>query len=103
MSTNLVWTSATQQTNSARQPEEPPTQKNNALLQALVGVGEHHGLFKDLAANGAATAPELARRTGLNEEFVCEWLRAVAVAGRLEHDAHTRRFALPPGHPYPSD
>ena len=102
MGTNVVW-APTQRATAETSAGGPFEQTGNALLQVLVGVGDHLGLFKDLAANGAATAPELARRTGLNEGLVCEWLRAIALAGHLEHDALTRRFALPAGHPFPCD
>ena len=55
------------------------------------------GLFADLATRGAATLPELASRTGLDECYVGEWLRAMVGAGRLVNDAHTRMFALAAG------
>jgi len=46
----------------------------NAFFMA--GIGDRLGLFKELAANGAATSDELATRTRVQERYVREWLGA---------------------------
>ncbi|MGH3784032.1 MAG: hypothetical protein ACRDRO_26305 [Pseudonocardiaceae bacterium] len=46
----------------------------NAVLMAA--IGDRLGLFKDLAARGTVTSPELAARTGLQERYVREWRSA---------------------------
>jgi 2-polyprenyl-3-methyl-5-hydroxy-6-metoxy-1,4-benzoquinol methylase len=68
-----------------------------------VYLGERLGLFRALADDGPATSPELARRTGLHERYVREWLEQGAVNGILEVDASTAdpsgwHFELPAGH-----
>jgi hypothetical protein len=35
----------------------------------MAGIGDRLGLFKDLAARGAATRDKLARRNGLSERL----------------------------------
>lgn len=65
---------------------------------ALCLLGDRLGLFKDLAANGAATSAELAVRTQLDERYLREWLGGLACAGYLAHDPKTNRFALPAEH-----
>ena len=72
-------------------------QHDGTMVKLLVDMGDRLGLFADLATRGAATLPELASRTGLDECYVGEWLRAMVGAGRLVNDAHTRMFALAAG------
>lgn len=68
----------------------------NAFFMA--GIGDRLGLFKELAANGAATSDELATRSRLQERYVREWLGGMAAAGYLDFDPATSRYALPADH-----
>jgi 2-polyprenyl-3-methyl-5-hydroxy-6-metoxy-1,4-benzoquinol methylase len=68
----------------------------NAFFMA--GIGDRLGLFKELAANGAATSDELATRTRLQERYVREWLGGMAAAGYLDYDPATGRYTLPGDH-----
>jgi 2-polyprenyl-3-methyl-5-hydroxy-6-metoxy-1,4-benzoquinol methylase len=68
----------------------------NAFFMA--GIGDRLGLFKELAAGGAATSDELASWTGLQERYVREWLGGMAAAGYLDRDPETGRYALPADH-----
>lgn len=62
---------------------------------ALMGaLGDRLGLFEALA-RGPATSSELARRTGLEERYVREWLSGMACAEYLGYDAASERFSLP--------
>ena len=56
------------------------------MTTILASIGDRLGLFKDLAANGAATSVEMARRTGTNERYVREWLGGMAAAGYVEYE-----------------
>lgn len=65
-----------------------------------VYLGDRLGLYRSLAADGAATSIELAARMGLAERYVREWLEHQAVTGILEveqeSDSFTdRAFRLP--------
>src|SRR5262252_7964521 len=60
----------------------------------LAFIGDELGLWKDLAAQGPATSAELARRTGLAERPVREWLHAMTAAGYLERCKESHTFAL---------
>jgi 2-polyprenyl-3-methyl-5-hydroxy-6-metoxy-1,4-benzoquinol methylase len=66
-----------------------------AMSGVLVVVGERLGLFRALAAGGAATAAELARRTECAERYVREWLDAMAAGGYVVYDPSSARYALP--------
>src|SRR5262249_44717708 len=64
----------------------------------LASLGDRFGLFQDLAANGPTTSAELAKRTGLNERYLREWLGGLAAAGYLTYDTASQRFTLPAEH-----
>jgi len=59
----------------------------------LVSVGERAGLWEGLAGAGPLTSQELAERTGCNERYVREWLRAMAAAGWLDYDAEADAYS----------
>src|SRR5215210_4649794 len=66
-------------------------------------LGDRLGLYRAVSASEAATAAELARRAGLNERYVREWLEQQTVIGTLQvDDANSRpaerRYRLPAGH-----
>src|SRR2546421_6583046 len=83
----------------------------NRVLQSCLGmldivtmyVGERVGLYQSLATAGPATSSELAKRTGLVERYVREWLEQQTVTGilqvdRPDADAGARRYELPASH-----
>jgi SAM-dependent methyltransferase len=66
------------------------------LNAALVVMGDKLGLYRALAGAGALTPVELARRTGVSERYVREWLGAQAAGGYVEYDADGGSYTLPP-------
>ncbi|CAA9403912.1 MAG: hypothetical protein AVDCRST_MAG75-2313 [uncultured Propionibacteriaceae bacterium] len=63
-------------------------------------AGDRLGWLRSLAADGPATAAELAARTVTNQRYCREWLEMQACFGNLVADAGTvsdRRYTLPPG------
>lgn len=71
-------------------------QYSGATSVILAAIGDKLGLFKDLAANGAATSVELAKRTGTSERYIREWLGGMATAGYLDYDASSKSFSINP-------
>jgi SAM-dependent methyltransferase len=69
-----------------------------ALVAVLAAVGDRLGLFRELAASGAATAGGISARAGIREAYARQWLGAMACAGYLEYDSQTERFRLPVEH-----
>jgi 2-polyprenyl-3-methyl-5-hydroxy-6-metoxy-1,4-benzoquinol methylase len=61
---------------------------------ALIRIGDKLGLYKALAAGGAQTPAELAKRTGTAERYVREWLSNQAAGGYVDYDASTGKFSL---------
>ena len=69
---------------------EPNLEKLNALVGKLVGdlgislggasilLGDRLGLYKAMADGAVITPSELAKKTGLHERYVREWLGAMA-------------------------
>jgi SAM-dependent methyltransferase len=66
------------------------------LNAALVVMGDKLGLYRALAGAGALTPVELARRTGVAERYVREWLNAQAAGGYVEYEPATGTYTLPP-------
>ena len=66
------------------------------LNAALVVMGDKLGLYRALAGAGPLTPVELARRTGVAERYVREWLNAQAAGGYVEYDPAGGRYTLPP-------
>ncbi|MFC3127252.1 methyltransferase domain-containing protein [Pseudoroseomonas globiformis] len=80
----------------------------NALLGKMLGdlggaysvptvrIGFRLGLFETLHREGAASAGELAQRTGLSERYLREWALAQAANGYLAYEESSDRFSLTP-------
>ncbi|CAN5601854.1 class I SAM-dependent methyltransferase [soil metagenome] len=66
------------------------------LNAALVVMGDKLGLYHSLAGAGALTPVELARRSGVSERYVREWLNAQAAGGYVEYDPASGGYTLPP-------
>jgi 2-polyprenyl-3-methyl-5-hydroxy-6-metoxy-1,4-benzoquinol methylase len=60
-----------------------------------VVIGNRLGLYGALA-QGAATAEQLAGRTGYDLRYLTEWLRGQAAAGYVTYDSATTEFSLTP-------
>lgn len=67
-----------------------------AVNGALIIIGERLGLYRALAAAGAATPAELATETGAAERYVREWLSAQAAMGYVTYDEGSGTFSLSP-------
>ncbi|WP_372782220.1 methyltransferase domain-containing protein [Phenylobacterium sp.] len=67
-----------------------------AFSVPTVRIGLKLGLFDSLHSDGAASAKDLAARTGLAERYVREWSLAQAANGYIAYDPATDRFSLTP-------
>jgi hypothetical protein len=66
-----------------------------ALVSGMIHLGERMGLYRALKDAGPLTSEELARKTGLNERWVREWLYQQATAKIIDHKGESR-FELSP-------
>lgn len=71
---------------------------NKGALSLMLSVGHRAGLFDVMSDMPPATPAEIARRAGLNERYVREWLGALVCARIVEYDAAGARYVLPPEH-----
>jgi 2-polyprenyl-3-methyl-5-hydroxy-6-metoxy-1,4-benzoquinol methylase len=71
---------------------------NGAALGLMTSVGHRTGLFDVMRLLEPATSAEIAKRAGLDERYVREWLGAMTTAGVVEHEPAAGTYALPPEH-----
>jgi SAM-dependent methyltransferase len=67
------------------------------ILTLMVDIGHRTGLFQALG-DGGGTSEEIARRAGLEERYVREWLGAMATGGIADYEPEKGIFTLPPAH-----
>jgi SAM-dependent methyltransferase len=87
---------------------EPNMDKLNELVGKLVGdlgaamtgagilLGDRLGLYKAMADGTPMNSAEIAKKTGLHERYVREWLSAQAASGYVDYQADKNTFSLSP-------
>src|SRR6516225_1161121 len=96
--------------NSMTHMEKQEAQINESALQDLVGkmvgdlgavvsgalvvLGDRLGLYRALAEVEPADSAKLARRTGLDERYVREWLANQAASGYVNYEPKSRCFSM---------
>lgn len=69
-----------------------------ALGVTLALIGDKTGLYKAMAYAGPVSVAELAKRTGLSEPYIKDWLINQAAGGYVEFDVETAKYILPDEH-----
>lgn len=67
-------------------------------LAMMISIGHRTGLWDALASLPASTSQQVADVVKLQERYVREWLKAMAVARVLDYDAKAQTFKLPAEH-----
>src|SRR5215813_5277237 len=67
-----------------------------SLSGASILLGDRLGLYKAMADGEAITSVELAKRTGLHERYVREWLASQAASGYIDYHPEKETFRFPP-------
>jgi SAM-dependent methyltransferase len=87
---------------------EPNSDKLNELVGKLVGdlgaaiagasilLGDRLGLYKAMVDGAPVTSSELAKKTGLHERYVREWLSGQAASGYIDYHSEKNVFSLSP-------
>ena len=65
------------------------------VISGMIYLGDRMGLYQALQSSGAMTSEELAKKTGLNERWIREWLQGQAAARLLDYQGNGR-FAISP-------
>lgn len=60
------------------------------VVSGMIYLGHHLGLYRALDGAGPTTSAELARKTGLHERWVREWLQGQAAAQLIEYKGDGR-------------
>jgi SAM-dependent methyltransferase len=71
---------------------------NAGSLALMTSIGHRTGLFDVMSGQPPLTSETLARRAGLQERYVREWLGAMVVGGFVTVDADSAEYSLPPEH-----
>jgi SAM-dependent methyltransferase len=71
---------------------------NGGMLTLMISVGHRTGLLDVMARLPPATSLEIARRAGLNERYVREWLASLVTGHVVTYDPMTETYALPTEH-----
>jgi ubiquinone/menaquinone biosynthesis C-methylase UbiE len=71
---------------------------NHGALCLMLSIGHRTGLFDAMSTLQPASSEEIARRAGLNERYVREWLGAMVAARVVDVEPATLRFSLPAEH-----
>jgi SAM-dependent methyltransferase len=66
-----------------------------SMLNYMIDLGHRTGLLA-ASAQGPATSDELARRAGLTERYVREWLGAMVTGGIVDYEPRAGTYSLPP-------
>jgi SAM-dependent methyltransferase len=66
-----------------------------AVTSAMIFLGDRLGLYRALQDAGPVTSEDLARKAGLHERWIREWLQGQAVAGLIDYKGGGR-FELSP-------
>lgn len=87
---------------------EPNPDKLNELVGKLVGdlgaaiagagilLGDRLGIYKAMADGTPVTSSDLAKKTGLHERYLREWLSGQAASGYIDYHADKNTFSLSP-------
>lgn len=67
------------------------------MAATTILLGDSLGLYKAVADAGRVRAADLAKRLGLSERYVREWLSGQAAGGYIEYDAAADCFYRLPG------
>ena len=65
-----------------------------AFTVGLAYIGDKLGLFIALAESPRSTSLEVAKRTGLDERYVREWLKGMVASGYVEHEPASETYFL---------
>lgn len=71
---------------------------NQAALSLMLSIGHRTRLFDIMSKMSSGNSAEIAKKAGLNERYVREWLNALFTGGILEYDADKKNYRLPPEH-----
>ena len=67
-----------------------------AIAGAGILLGDRLGIYKAMADGTHVTSSDLAKKTGLHERYLREWLSGQAASGYIDYHADKNTFSLSP-------
>jgi SAM-dependent methyltransferase len=67
-----------------------------AIAGAGILLGDRLGIYKAMADGTPVTSSDLAKKTGLHERYLREWLSGQAASGYIDYSADKNTFSLSP-------
>lgn len=95
---NELSTTPFDETRAERFAEQMGAALNGASLALMISIGHRTGLFDTLATLPGTTSLHLAKRAGLAERYVREWLAVMVTSRVVEYDPATKSYTLPVEH-----
>jgi 2-polyprenyl-3-methyl-5-hydroxy-6-metoxy-1,4-benzoquinol methylase len=74
------------------------TALNNGALCLMTAIGHRTGLFDTMRGLPPSTSGDIAKKAGLNERYVREWLGAMVTSCVVEVDPTSTHYVLPDEH-----
>jgi len=71
---------------------------NHGALCLMISIGHRAGIFDAMRAMEPATSADIAKKAGLSERYVREWLGAMVTAGLMRVDPGSLHYTLPDEH-----
>jgi 2-polyprenyl-3-methyl-5-hydroxy-6-metoxy-1,4-benzoquinol methylase len=71
---------------------------NSGAISLMISIGHRTGLFDTMSDLPPSSSEEVAKKAGLNERYVREWLAAMVTGRFVEFDAAKGTYRLPPEH-----
>ena len=71
---------------------------NEGALCLMTSIGHRTGLFDTMATLPPSTSHTIAKRAGLNERYVREWLGTMTTSEVVEHNQEDQTYSLPTEH-----
>ena len=68
---------------------------NDGMLCLAISIGHQTGLLDTMGDGAKATSADIAKRAGLNERYVREWLGAMVTGKIVDYDPTTKTYTLP--------
>lgn len=71
---------------------------NHGALTMMISIGHRTGIFDAMDKMPPSTSAEVAKKAGLNERYVREWMGAMVTGGIIEYDPQKGTYHLPAEH-----
>ncbi len=71
---------------------------NHGALTMMISIGHRTGIFDAMDKMPPSTSEEIAKKAGLNERYVREWMGAMVTGGIIEYDPQKGTYFLPAEH-----